>query len=77
MLIVNTDYITGKNLEVLGLVAGHVETDLKRAKDLALKEIADQASKLKADAIINVRFSVSGASRMGLCFVSGTAVKFV
>ncbi|MCH5258026.1 MAG: YbjQ family protein [Lachnospiraceae bacterium] len=102
MIIVNTDYITGKELEMLGLVKGstiqskNVGHDLTQglktlvggelkaytdmmneARDLATKRMVDDASRLGADAIVNVRYS-SSAVMQGAAEVMayGTAVKF-
>ena len=77
MLIINTDYIEGKKLNPLGLVTGCYEEKINSAKSAVIKEMMKQASDLKADAIINVRFSVSRVSlNCAFCFASGTAVKF-
>lgn len=102
MIIVNTDYITGKEFEMLGLVKGstiqskNVGHDLTQglktlvggelkaytdmmneARDLATKRMVDDASRLGADAIVNVRYS-SSAVMQGAAEVMayGTAVKF-
>jgi uncharacterized protein YbjQ (UPF0145 family) len=103
MIIVNTETIPGKNLELLGLVKGstvqsrHIGKDimsglktivggeltaysemLDDARAQATKRMVDEAKRLGADAIVNVRYSSSsvmqGAAEM---LVYGTAVKFV
>lgn len=103
MILVNTDYITGKNLEMLGLVKGStiqtknigkditqgfktlVGGELKsytdmmnQARTLATERMIEDAKLLKADAIINIRYSSSsimqGAAEV---MAYGTAVKFV
>lgn len=103
MILVNTDYITGKELEMLGLVKGstiqskHVGSDIgqslktlvggelkaynkmmENARDIATSRMVEEASKLRADAIVNIRYSSSavmgGAAEV---IVYGTAVKFI
>ncbi|MBZ3936319.1 YbjQ family protein [Methanimicrococcus blatticola] len=102
MIIVNTEYINGKELETLGLVKGttiqaknigrditqglrnivggelKAYTDLmNQSRETATQRMIEDAEKLGADAIVNVRFSTSsimqGASEV---LVYGTAVKF-
>ncbi|MCM1227384.1 MAG: YbjQ family protein [Clostridium sp.] len=103
MILVNTDYIAGKNLEMLGLVQGstiqskHIGKDIMQsfktivggelkeynkmmmeARDLATYRMIQEAESLKADAIVNIRYSSSeitqGAAEV---MAYGTAVKFV
>ncbi len=103
MIIVNTDYIEGKKLEMLGMVNGStiqsknigkdfgaglksiVGGELKgytemmeEARNIAEQRMVDNANKLNADAVVNVRYATSaimaGASEV---MVYGTAVKFV
>ncbi|MBR3869384.1 MAG: YbjQ family protein [Clostridia bacterium] len=103
MILVNTDYITGKELEMLGLVRGstiqtkNIGKDLgqmlktvvggelkaynemmNEARALATKRMTEEAEKLGADAIVNIRY-VSAAVMQGAAEVIayGTAVKFV
>ncbi len=80
MLLVNTDSIPGKKLEVIGLVSGnhiHVEnvslmrstltkSDLDRyaktmnhARKMATEKMIEEAKKLGANVILNVKFSTS------------------
>ena len=102
MILVNTDYITGKELEMLGIVKGstvqsrHVGKDimsglktlvggeitayadmLNNARALATKRMVEEAEKLGADGVVNIRYSSSsvmqGAAEV---IVYGTAVKF-
>lgn len=102
MILVNTDYITGKELEMLGLVKGStiqsknigrditqsfktlVGGELKaytdmmnEARDLATKRMVEDAERLHADAIVNIRYA-SSAVMQGAAEVMayGTAVKF-
>lgn len=102
MILVNTDYITGKELEMLGLVQGstiqskHLGKDISQsfktlvggelkaytemmeaARKLATKRMEEEAQRLQADAVINIRYS-SSAVMQGAAEVMayGTAVKF-
>ena len=103
MILVNTDYISGKEFEMLGLVKGstiqskHVGKDIAQsfktlvggelksynemmneARALATKRMVEEAETLKADAVVNIRYSSSaimqGAAEV---IVYGTAVKFI
>lgn len=103
MILVNTDYIAGKNFEMLGLVNGstiqskHIGKDIgssfktivggelkaynqmmSEARALATQRMVEEAQKLGADAVVNVRYGSSsvmqGAAEV---MVYGTAVKFV
>lgn len=102
MILVNTDFITGKELETLGLVKGstiqakHLGRDIasglknlvggeltsysemmNEARAKATKRMVQEAEGLKADAIINIRYTSSavmaGAAEI---LAYGTAVKF-
>ena len=102
MILVNTDYINGKELEMLGLVKGstiqskNVGKDITQgfktlvggelkgytemmneARALATKRMVEEAEKLGADAIVNIRYA-SAAVMQGAAEVMayGTAVKF-
>lgn len=103
MIIVNTDYITGKELEMLGIVRGStiqtknvgrditqsfknlVGGELKsytemmnKARDLATGRMVEEAEKLGADAIVNVRYASSSVMQGAAEVMAyGTAVKFV
>ena len=103
MILVNTDFITGKKIETISIVKGsmvktkHIGVDLfqafkhmvggelrgyshmmDEARATATKRMVEEASLLKADAIVNVRYATSnimqGAAEV---IVYGTAVKFV
>ncbi len=103
MILVNTDYISGKELEMLSLVKGstiqskHLGSDISQsfktlvggelkaynemmndARALATKRMVEEAEKLGADAIVNIRYASSavmqGAAEV---IVYGTAVKFM
>ncbi len=102
MILVNTDYISGKELETLGLVKGAVIQSKNIGKDImagfktivggelkgyseminearakATKRMVEEAEKLGADGVVNVRYASSavmqGAAEV---MVYGTAVKF-
>lgn len=102
MFLVNTDYIAGKELEMLGMVKGStiqsknigrdftqglktiVGGELKaytemmnEARELATARMKEEAEKLGADGIVNVRYA-SAAVMQGAAEVMayGTAVKF-
>ncbi|MDD6345224.1 MAG: YbjQ family protein [Ruminococcus sp.] len=103
MILVNTDYISGKNLEMLGLVKGstiqskHVGKDImssfktivggelkeynemmNEARAIATKRMVQEAEKLGADAIVNIRYASSAIMQGAAEVIAyGTAVKFV
>ena len=103
MLIVSTDYISGKNLEMLGIAKGRsIQTKnigrditqglktlvggelnsyvdmMNQARTLATERMIEEAKQMKADAVVNVRYTSSsimqGAAEV---MVYGTAVKFI
>ena len=102
MTLVNTDFISGKNLETLGLVKGstiqsrHIGQDLMQsfktviggelkgytemmntARALATKRMCDEAEKLGADAVVNIRYSSAAVMQNAAEVIAyGTAVKF-
>lgn len=79
MIIVNTDYISGKNLETIGIVngweSGIFRIDMAKAANAATEIIAENAERVNADAIINVRYAFDGAGKCVLA--TGTAVRFI
>ncbi len=102
MILVNTDYISGKELEMLGMVKGSTIQSKNFGKDLtqglktlvggelkaytemmnearaiATKRMVEDAEKLGADAVVNIRYA-SAAVMQGAAEVMayGTAVKF-
>ena len=91
MLLVNTDYISGKVLEMLGLVKGSTmafktlvggepkpyNEIMNEARALATKNMVTEAEALGADAIVNIRYA-SSAFLQGAAEVIayGTAVRF-
>lgn len=102
MILVNTDYITGKELEMLGMVKGStiqsknigrdftqglktiVGGELKaytemmnEARDLATKRMEEEALKLGADGVVNIRYASSAIMQGAAEVIAyGTAVKF-
>ena len=76
VVLVNTDYISGKTVETVGMVYGTRASFFGTEDDntkMAIDRMIWQANQLGADGIVNVRFSNSWAYAV----VSGTAVKFV
>jgi uncharacterized protein YbjQ (UPF0145 family) len=102
MILVNTDFITGKELETLGLVKGstiqsrHLGNDITQAiksllggelkvytemmneaRALATKRMVEDAGKLGADGIVNIRYASSAVTQNAAEVIAyGTAVKF-
>jgi uncharacterized protein YbjQ (UPF0145 family) len=102
IILVNTDFITGKELETLELVKGstiqakHLGSDITQAlkslvggelkaytemmneaRALATKRMAEEAEKLGADGIVNVRYASSAVAKNAAEVIAyGTAVKF-
>jgi uncharacterized protein YbjQ (UPF0145 family) len=86
--IVTGETIIGANLfkdifagirDIVGGRSGSYEKVLREAKDTALKEMQDQATRLGADAIIGVDLdyeTVGSSGGMLMVTASGTAVKF-
>lgn len=103
MILVNTDFITGKNLHTLELVKGstiqakNIGKDIMQglkslvggeltayndmmneARALATMRMVEEAEKLHADAVINVRYASSAIMQNASeVIVYGTAVRFV
>ena len=91
MILVNTDYITGKELEMLSLVKGSTIQSKNIGRDITqsfktiiggelkayTKRMVEEAEQLGADAVINIRYA-SAAVMQGAAEVIayGTAVKF-
>ena len=76
MILVTTDFISGKEIETISMVYGtraaFFGTEDSNMK-MAMDRMVWQAKQLSADGIVNVRFTTSWAYTI----VSGTAVKFV
>ena len=103
MILVNTDYISGKQFEMLGLVKGstiqsrHIGKDISQAfksivggelkaytemmnnaRELATQRMAQEAERLGADAVVNIRYASSAVMQAAAEVIAyGTAVKFV
>ena len=103
MILVNTDYISGKEFEMLGLVKGstiqtkHLGKDIGQsfkhlmggelkaynemmndARALATKRMVEEAERLGADAVVNIRYASSAVMQGAAEVIAyGTAVKFV
>ncbi len=103
MMIVNTDYIAGKEFEMLGLVKGSTVQSKNIGKDIgsgfktliggelksytqmmnearfiATERMIEEAGKLGADAVVNVRYTSSSVMQGAAEVIAyGTAVKFV
>lgn len=102
MILVNTDFISGKEIETLSIVKGatiqskHIGKDIMssfktlvggelesytkmmdEARAIATKRMVEEATKLGADGVVNIRYASSavmqGAAEV---MVYGTAVKF-
>lgn len=102
MLLVNTDFITGKELETLEIVKGSTiraknigkdilsgfknmvggeltaYTDMiNESRAIATKRMVEEAEKLGADGVINIRYATSSVTQGAAeVMVYGTAVKF-
>ena len=102
MILVNTDFITGKELETLSLVKGSTIQSKNFGKDitqavksllggelkaytemmnearaLATKRMVEEAKKLGADGIINIRYASSAIMQNAAEVIAyGTAVQF-
>lgn len=77
MLVVNVDYVSDKELEVLGLVQGNASgAHLEEATAKAVENMKQAAGKLKADVIVSTRFNtiVTPAGIQVLAY--GTAAKY-
>ena len=86
--IVTGETIIGANLfkdifagvrDIVGGRSGSYEKVLREAKDIALKEMEDQAMRLGADAVIGVDLdyeTVGSSGGMLMVTASGTAVNF-
>ena len=103
MLLVNTETISGRNLQTLGLVSGSMVQSknafkdigagfksmiggelvsytkmMQEAREVATRRMVEQAQKIGADAIVNIRFASSAVMQGAAEIMAfGTAVKFV
>ncbi|MDR2536406.1 MAG: YbjQ family protein [Treponema sp.] len=102
MILVTTDYISGKELETLGLVKGSTVQSknlgkdiiqglkslvggeltaynemLNEARALATKRMVEEAGKLGAEGVVNIRYASAAVMQNAAeVIVYGTAVKF-
>jgi uncharacterized protein YbjQ (UPF0145 family) len=86
--IVSGETIIGANVfkdifagirDVIGGRAGSYESTLRKAKDIALKEMSDQAANLGANAIIGIDLdyeTVGSGGSMLMVTAAGTAVRY-
>ena len=92
MILVNTDYITGKKFEMIHfgkdlvnsfktLVGGELTSYtemMNEARAIATKRMSEEAEKCGADAVINIRYASSTVVQGAAEIMAyGTAVKFV
>ena len=71
------DFMAGMKTLVGGEIVGYTEM-LTEARQIATKRMVDEAERLNADAIVNIRFSSSSVMQGAAEVVAyGTAVKFV
>lgn len=72
---IGRDFMAGMKTIVGGEIAGYTEM-LSTAREIATKRMIEEATNLKADAIINVRYGTSAImSGSAEIIVYGTAVK--
>ena len=102
IILVNTDYISGKEIETIRLVNGctvqtrHLDKNIAQgiksliggelkvynemmnnARELATERMINEAKKIGADGIVNVRYATSEIMQYATeVIVYGTAVKF-
>lgn len=103
MILVTTDYITGKEFQTIGVVKGstiqtkNIGRDLTQglksivggelvaytkmmddARELATQRMIEEAKRVGADAVVNVRFTTSSVLQGAAEILAyGTAVKFL
>ena len=101
MSLVNTDYVSGKKIETLGIVKGstirakNVGRDIlsgfknlvggeltaytemiNEALAIATKRMVDEAEKMDADGVVNIRYATSSVTQgAAVVMVYGMAVK--
>ncbi len=86
MLTVTTDYISGMDLGMMGIVTGCVVEKrgvgesmsdmLRRIRQQAADKMVAEAEELEADAVVNVRYATSYVSEETVeALAYGTAVK--
>lgn len=76
MQLTTTHSIENQELELLGLVKG-LSSAGEQAFDEALKSLREEATRIKADAVISIQCSICPSSNnQTQMLVYGTAVKF-
>lgn len=71
------DFMAGMKTLVGGEIVGYTEM-LTEARQIATKRMVDEAEKLGADAVINIRFGASSLMQGAAEVIAyGTAVKYV
>jgi len=77
VVLVNTDFISGKTIETISLVSGARRLDFTGVNDggvyHAVADMVERAKSFNADGIINIKYSLSEH----YAFVAGTAVRFI
>lgn len=74
---VGRDIMAGLKTLVGGEISGYTEM-LNQARQIAVKRMVDEAEKLGADAVINVRYASSSVMQGAAEIIAyGTAVKYV
>lgn len=78
MKLYTTGFISGKNIETIGMVRGMASKGYTRdAMPEAEGRMVENAEKLGANAIVDVSYVLSEIHGSSTVIVSGTAVKFV
>lgn len=87
MLMVNTDFISGRRLETIQLVRGNAactvvsatcQQQLAQARQEASGRMMEEAASIGADAVINVRCGATVVTQgMVEILVYGTAVRYL
>ena len=75
MQLTTTHSIENQELELLGLVKG-LSSAGEQAFDEALKSLQEEATRIKADAVIGIQCSICPSNNQTQMLVYGTAVKF-
>jgi hypothetical protein len=77
MLLSTLPDLPGRTYDVIGVVCDHIELDSSNQGELMLSSIIEQASRMGADAIVDIKMiPPSGSSlHFSMIIVIGTAVK--
>ena len=80
MLFVTTETVGDRRIEPIGIVKGWgmlaFGVNLEKAANRADAQLEKNAKELKADAVVNVRYSFGGGDT-NCVLASGTAVRFI